>query len=273
MATTITSPQDDYTGDSVFIDGTVLHFVDGKAEHDGEISDAIRGYLRGAGFGIDSDAAELEAPPDPPDPRTVQSGVVGTPLRDAAVDPQPDDFLPPVNAGKEGPEGNPHGSNVVAPEIHAAGDQAVVPGPVGKYVEVDAPTANIDGQPLEGKLGVVEPDTDLQQERESEFAERALVGNEPVPQVVADMGGVPDSLTPAGVLTGKRLDDALRDADLSTKGTAEEKRARLAEHQREQAEENPDDIPGAQSTADQAAAEGLEGDADDQKAAAEKLGG
>lgn len=33
---------------------------------------------------------------------------------DAAVEPQPGDYLAPVNAGKEGPEGNPHGPNVVS---------------------------------------------------------------------------------------------------------------------------------------------------------------
>lgn len=47
---------------------------------------------------------------------TDQEGVVrlGSPLRDAAVDPQPGDFLAPVNAGRPGPEGNPHGPHVVS---------------------------------------------------------------------------------------------------------------------------------------------------------------
>lgn len=55
------------------------------------------------------------------DPRTIQNPTrVGTPLRDAAVDPAPGDFLPPVNAGKSGEEGNPHGPNVYSPEIHAS---------------------------------------------------------------------------------------------------------------------------------------------------------
>ena len=45
---------------------------------------------------------------------------IGTPLRDAAVDPRPSDFLAPTNAGKPGPAGNPHGPNVVSPEIGTA---------------------------------------------------------------------------------------------------------------------------------------------------------
>lgn len=42
---------------------------------------------------------------------------IGTPLRDAAVDPRLSDFLPPTNAGEPGPVGNPHGSHVVAIEV------------------------------------------------------------------------------------------------------------------------------------------------------------
>lgn len=39
---------------------------------------------------------------------------VGARARDAAVDPRPGDFLAPVNAGRAGRLGNPHGSTVVA---------------------------------------------------------------------------------------------------------------------------------------------------------------
>lgn len=53
------------------------------------------------------------------DPRDVVPTVSGTPLRDAAVNPKPSDFLPPTNAGVAGPGGNPHGPNVISPEIHA----------------------------------------------------------------------------------------------------------------------------------------------------------
>lgn len=54
------------------------------------------------------------------DPRDVVDEQIGTRLRDAAVDPRPDDFLPPTNAGVEGPLGNPHGPTVVSPEIHGS---------------------------------------------------------------------------------------------------------------------------------------------------------
>lgn len=42
---------------------------------------------------------------------------IGTRLRDAAVDPRPTDFPGVPNAGKPGPEGNPHGPNVRAIEV------------------------------------------------------------------------------------------------------------------------------------------------------------
>lgn len=57
------------------------------------------------------------------DPRVYGEVQDGTRLRDAAVDPRPTDFLPPTNAGLEGEAGNPHGPNVISPQIH--GDEAV----------------------------------------------------------------------------------------------------------------------------------------------------
>jgi hypothetical protein len=72
---------------------------------------------------------------EPLDPRDTSVRVLGTLLRDAAVDPQAVDFLPPLNAGEVGTSGNPHGSNVVAPGIHANGDRPPVPGPVGTPAE------------------------------------------------------------------------------------------------------------------------------------------
>lgn len=59
------------------------------------------------------------------DPRDVTDEQIGTRLRDAAVDPRPDDFLAPTNAGEPGELGNPHGPSVVSPEIH--GSQGVRP--------------------------------------------------------------------------------------------------------------------------------------------------
>ncbi len=77
----------------------------------------------------------------------------GNALRDAAVDPQPGDFLPPTNAGKA----DPHGPLVVAPEIHdSGGPKGIRPGPVA----VD--------------------DTARQQADETDFATRVLVDSQDV---------------------------------------------------------------------------------------------
>lgn len=46
----------------------------------------------------------------------------GTPLHDAAVDPRPGDFLPPINAGLE----DPHGPLVRSIEVGTAEYQAAV---------------------------------------------------------------------------------------------------------------------------------------------------
>lgn len=65
------------------------------------------------------------------DPRTVTDETIGTPLRDAAVDPRPTDFLAPTNAGLAGEAGNPHGPHVISPEIHGSeGVRPVRSGPV-----------------------------------------------------------------------------------------------------------------------------------------------
>lgn len=73
----------------------------------------------------------------PVDPRDITTEQIGTPIRDAAadpdapenhfhhgsrlrdgaVDPHEDDYLGPPNAGTVGEAGNPHGPNVVNPEI------------------------------------------------------------------------------------------------------------------------------------------------------------
>lgn len=236
----ITAPDSSYSGESRYGE-TVLTFKDGVATFDADLPHGVRQYLEGAGYGIGSKKpAEPEETPAPPDPRelgTDGDGIVqlGTPLRDAAVDPHPEDFLPPINAGKPGPEGNPHGPNVVSPQIHASSGQAVVPGPVGHFEVEDV--KDEDGN-VTGKRGVVTPDPDVQQERESEFAQRALADNEPVPEVLADMGKKAEGTdapgeAPAVELKGAALDDALEEAGLPKTGTADEKRQRLAEHRGE----------------------------------------
>lgn len=72
---------------------------------------------------------------EPSDPRDAAVVQIGTLLRDSAVDPLAVDFLPPLNAGEVGASGNPHGSNVVAPGIHANGDRPPLPGAVGTPAE------------------------------------------------------------------------------------------------------------------------------------------
>ena len=64
---------------------------------------------------LDAQAIPID-PADLDSRELVSPEVVGTPLRDAAVDPRPGDFLAPTNAG----EADPHGPDVVSPEVHAS---------------------------------------------------------------------------------------------------------------------------------------------------------
>jgi hypothetical protein len=131
----ITSPAEGYTGKDRYGE-TVLDFQDGVAEHEGDLPDGIRQYLQGAGYGIGS------SKPTQPEP------VVGGPRRPPPpLDPKPEDFLAPINAG----EANPHGPKVVSPEIHASGPAGIRPGDV--FVD----------------------DTDKQEVREKAFAEARLI--------------------------------------------------------------------------------------------------
>lgn len=137
----VEAPNKDYSGPGP---GDAV-FENGVAEVDDEVA---LNYYRGAGYKVSGKVDNPVDPmPEPPDPRELDDEVMGTRLRDAAVDPQPEDFLAPLNAGKE----NPHGSQVVSPEIHASGPAGIRPGEV--FVE----------------------DTAKQEKRESEFAEARLV--------------------------------------------------------------------------------------------------
>lgn len=137
----VEAPNKDYNGPGP---GDAV-FENGVAEVDDEVA---LNYYRGAGYKVSGKVDNPVDPmPEPPDPRELDDEVMGTRLRDAAVDPQPEDFLAPLNAGKE----NPHGSQVVSPEIHASGPAGIRPGEV--FVE----------------------DTAKQEKRESEFAEARLV--------------------------------------------------------------------------------------------------
>src|SRR5690349_2351067 len=100
----IHSPAEGYTGKDQYGE-TVLEFEDGVADFDGDLPYGVRMYLEGAGYGFGNKKPTRPEAPEPPDPREVGEVVSGTRLRDAAVDPEPSDFLAPTNAG----EGNPHG--------------------------------------------------------------------------------------------------------------------------------------------------------------------
>ena len=135
--------------------GTVgdVQFKDGVADTD---NPAVLAYCRNAGYEVGGQTMAPAEDPAPADPRQVGGGLIGTPLRDAAVDPKPGDFLAPVNAGSA----NPHGPEVVSPEIHASpGPTPLVPGLVS-----DVPAE--------------------QEARESAAAEQALIEQKPVGDVV-----------------------------------------------------------------------------------------
>lgn len=108
--------------------GTVagVEFADGVATVDKDTSPAVVDYFRRHGYGLGKKASDPDDTPEPPDPRDIGDGKVGTPLRDAAVDPRKEDFLPPINAGKA----NPHGPEVVAPHVHGSPDRRITPGDV-----------------------------------------------------------------------------------------------------------------------------------------------
>lgn len=120
------------------------------------------GYFKRRGYGIGEkgqvenpvlpyDKMEPTVDGKPIDARDYTESVpFGSKLRDAAVDPAPDDFLPPTNAGKA----NPHGPKVVAPQIHADGPAGIRPGDV-----------HVD-------------DTDKQAAEETKLAEAVLVEGE-----------------------------------------------------------------------------------------------
>lgn len=147
----IEAPNKEYNGNGP--GGAV--FKDGVAHTDDE---AALNYYRSAGYTVDGDVEAPVEDGEQPDPRDYEDTTVGTRLRDAAVDPHPEDFLAPINAG----DANPHGPEVVSPEIHASGPAGVRPGDV-----------------------IVE-DPAKQEARESEFAKARLIDNVTAAEAVAN---------------------------------------------------------------------------------------
>lgn len=122
--TQVQSPIEGFTGTTVF-GQTTLTFKDGVADAK-DAPEGVLAYLRGKGFTVDGKTIDLPEAPEPVDSRDITETQIGTKARDAAVDPQPEDFLPPVNAGKA----DPHSAKVVAPQIHAAKEQPIRAGVV-----------------------------------------------------------------------------------------------------------------------------------------------
>lgn len=155
MATVkVYAPNRAFSGSSV---GGVV-FKDGVAEVDRKKDAGALAYFARQGYGIGRRPADPAEPPERVDAREATSVMIGTPLRDAAVDPKPEDFLPPTNAG----EADPHGPAVVAPEIHGAGTKGIKPG-----------DAHVD-------------DVEAQQTEETALATSVLVEGKPHPTMPAD---------------------------------------------------------------------------------------
>lgn len=221
----ITSPVSGFTG-TTYLGPTRLDFVDGVADSD-DLTDGQKAYLVGAGYGIGSASVTVPEPQEVADPRDFDPvEQVGEPLRDAAVDPEPSDFLPPTNAG----QANPHGPDVVSPGIHALQDvRPVKPGDVHvddldaqQEAETEHAAVHTSGEPVIDNVdGDGETVADALDENQPTVADAGDKG--------ADSADEQDEDVDPGELKGAALDDALTAAGLSKSGTADEKRARLAE--------------------------------------------
>jgi hypothetical protein len=150
--TTIHSPAKGFTGKTSF-GPLVIEFENGKATIK-DLPDGVRQYLLRAGYTVGSTTAPQPEPVPLVDARDfAEQQVVGTKLRDAAVNPKPGDFLAPTNAGKA----DPHGPDVVSPGIHALqGVRPIKPGPVHvddtdkqDAAETSHAVASTDGTPIE----------------------------------------------------------------------------------------------------------------------------
>lgn len=252
----ITSPVKGYT-DTTTIGPVTLTFQDGVADYNDTLPAGVRAYLKEQGYGLGSTSAKAPEPaPEPLDPRKAAADQqVGTKIRDGAVDPRPGDFLGPTNAG----EANPHGTAVVNPEIHASeGVRPVKPGEVHvgdpaaqDKAETAHAAAATDGTPVTASAGIEVPEGDLDSRIEwvagAEDQETARLRADAIFQHEKDAGdtdlealgarltaavyGDRTQPEPEPVeLKGEALDKALEDAGLPKSGSADEKRARLADH-------------------------------------------
>jgi hypothetical protein len=221
----IKSPLKGFT-DTTQIGPVTLVFQDGVADYDedehGKLPDGIKRYLKDRGFGLGSKSAETPAaPPEPADPRKGQDEQIGTRIRDGAVNPVKADFLGPTNAGKA----NPHGSKVVNPEIHAS--EGVRPVKAGE-VHVDDPAAQDKAEKAHAAAATDGTPVTL---TDGEKADVIAAGGPGLTLGQSDPD-VPDPVEPEPdeELKGEALDKALEERGLPKTGSADEKRARVAEH-------------------------------------------
>ena len=170
----INHPVEGYSGTTT-VGPFTLVFEDGVAEHDG-LNKGAKAYLKGRGYGFGSrkGKAPEAATPQPADPRRVSTERVGDPTRDAAVDPRDGDFLAPTNAG----EANPHGPDVVSPELHASQGVRPVKGGVvhvddtdtQDQAETEHTEAATDGTPVPGSEPVEQPAGNASRDAWAEYA-------------------------------------------------------------------------------------------------------
>lgn len=218
----ITSPIKGYS-ETTEVGPYTLSFKDGVAEVE-NLNDGAKAWLKANGYGVGSTKAKRpdDPTPEPTDPRKVTVEQVGTPTRDGAVDPAKGDFLGPVNAG----EANPHGSQVVNPEIHASEGVRPVK---GGAVHVDDATAQDEAEKAHA-AAATDGTAVVVTEAEEEDRQEPLPAN-PNPEPPSGDGDGDGDTASTVDLKGQALDDALEAAGLTKTGTADEKRQRLADHQ------------------------------------------
>jgi hypothetical protein len=155
----------------------------GDVRFEGGVADVpedhrLMSYFRSRGYGVGSEPTTTETADQEYPPVEETSSSLGRPLRDAAVDPQPEDYLEPVNAGKA----HPHSPEVVSPGIHAVPPAPIRPGEV--YVD----------------------DVERQESEELALAEKVLVNGEPATVIASDEppGGPLGLSDPGSVDAGQR---------------------------------------------------------------------
>lgn len=214
----INHPVEGYSG-KTSVGPFTLVFEDGTAEVD-ELNDGAKAYLKGRGYGFGSHKGKepTTEQPEPADPREVSTEKIGDPVRDAAVDPREGDFLAPTNAG----DANPHGPKVISPEIHAS--QGVRPVKAGE-VHVDDPAKQDEAEKAHAAAAADGTPVVL---TDGEKADVIAAGGPDLPSGQTDPDN-PDP-EPEVELKGEALDAALEERGLPKTGSADEKRARVAEH-------------------------------------------